>query len=133
MNLSSETKAPCPWALYTGGEVAKMKYGYIVEEFSDFKIGQYYVIVCRDKIIDRFLCNNLNASAAHYLNYSSRGCEIMRYLSPREAQQVISELCYKKSEYFDLFSHSKRSNSAQLKMMCELANEMKKIKTLFLE
>ena len=110
-----------------------MKNGYIIDQIEDFEIGKCYAIVFRGKIIDCFLCSNINHAANHFLSYSERGCEILRFLSKTEAREIIDNLQYKKSMYFDLFSHSKRGNKGQLDTMCELSSEINKIKELFLK
>lgn len=109
-----------------------MKHGYIIEDVKDFEIGKYYAVVFCGKIVDRFLCANINSAAAHFLRYTERGCKITRFLSAEEAREIARNLQYEKSMYFDLFSHSKVGNNGQLSAMSELSEAIGELKELFI-
>lgn len=110
-----------------------MKHSFILESPFDFEPGKYYCVIQGSTILDRFFCADLNRAALQFETYKSRGCEIWQYLTPEEAQIKWDELWKENSYYFDLFSHSKRSNASQLAKMCELRTTMNRIYKVFIE
>lgn len=110
-----------------------MKYGLIVDSPFDFEPGRYYCVIHEDKILDRFLCTDINRAANHLQTYSARGCEIWKYLTDEQAQAKREEIRQKSDYYFTLFCHSQRSCSANLKMICCLSALANRIYKIFLQ
>lgn len=109
-----------------------MKYGIIVENPFEFEVGKYYCVISDCKILDSFICNNLDACARHYQTYVvERKCELWRYIPTEDVPKVVENIRSERSSVYQLFANGKRRASSNLKKCCEMATMENRIRKIF--